>query len=288
MSSEHIFLTVDDKQNMKEYWKVFQAHSREILTELKSQMETIPTLTSLMSYATEEQPTRYAIQTQAIMQDKWEEFYIYQRDSGISYAKNAVPFNAWFQFLSMFRIIFLKYLNINSSVEFKNSELIVKGLLKFVDITIGIVGDAYIGTKETIIKGQQEAIKELSTPILQLRDKFLILPVIGMMDTYRAKQLTQNLLQTIRTTQAKIIVMDITGVPLVDSKVANYLVQTAQAVKLMGGKIILTGISPEVAQTMVTIGADLQEITTLGSLEDGIRIGEQFLGYKTRPTDERL
>lgn len=99
---------------------------------------------------------------------------------------------------------------------------------------IGIIVDAMVAERERIIGLQQEAIRELSTPVLQIRDRLLILPIIGMIDTLRAKQLTESLLHAIRANRAKVAVMDITGVAAVDSKVANHLVQTVAAARLMG------------------------------------------------------
>ena len=103
----------------------------------------------------------------------------------------------------------------------------------------------------------ERAILELSTPVLQLREGLLILPIIGILDSQRARQLTEQLLNSRRDNRAKVAVVDITGVAAVDSKVANHLLQTAEAARLMGAIVILTGLSPEVAQSLVSIGVDL-------------------------------
>lgn len=126
----------------------------------------------------------------------------------------------------------------------------------------------------------ERVILELSTPVLQLRDRLLMLPIIGILDSQRARQLTEQLLRSIRDNRAKLAVVDITGVPAVDSKVANHLLQTAEAARLMGATVILTGLSPEVAQSLVSIGVDLSRLTTVGDLQGGIFEAERMLGYK--------
>ena len=95
--------------------------------------------------------------------------------------------------------------------------------------------------------------------MLQVRERLLILPIIGVLDSQRARQLTEQLLRGIRANRAKVVVIDITGVPTIDSTVANHLVQTVEASRLMGANVIITGLSSEIAQTLVTIGVDLVE-----------------------------
>jgi rsbT co-antagonist protein RsbR len=142
------------------------------------------------------------------------------------------------------------------------------------------VGVSFVQERERIIRQQQEAIRELSTPVLQVRERLLILPIIGVIDPQRARQLTEQLLRGIRNNRAKVVVIDITGVPAVDSTVANHLVQTVDASRLMGATVIVTGLSSEIAQTLVTIGVDLTKMKTVGDLQGGIEEAERLLGYK--------
>jgi rsbT co-antagonist protein RsbR len=142
------------------------------------------------------------------------------------------------------------------------------------------VGISFVQERERIIRQQQEAIRELSTPVLQVRERLLILPIIGVIDPQRARQLTEQLLRGIRSNRAKVVVIDITGVPSVDSTVANHLVQTVDASRLMGATVIVTGLSSEIAQTLVTIGVDLTKMRTVGDLQGGIEEAERLLGYQ--------
>ena len=143
-----------------------------------------------------------------------------------------------------------------------------------------IVALAFIQQRERLLREQQEAIRELSTPVLRVHEGLLILPIVGLIDSDRARQLTDQLLRAIREHRAKAVVIDITGVPAVDSKVANHLIQTVDAARLLGATAILTGVSAEIAQTIVTIGVDLSKINTVGDLQGGIDRADQLLGYR--------
>jgi rsbT co-antagonist protein RsbR len=138
----------------------------------------------------------------------------------------------------------------------------------------------FVQERERVIRQQQEAIRELSTPVLQVRERLLILPIIGVLDGQRARQLTEQLLRAIRANRARVVVIDITGVPTIDSTVANHLVQTVDASRLMGANVIITGLSPEIAQTLVTLGVELGKVNAVGDLQGGIEEAERLLGYQ--------
>ena len=152
---------------------------------------------------------------------------------------------------------------------------------------IGItVAVGFVQERERVIREQQDAIRELSTPVLQVRERLLILPIIGLIDPKRARQLTEQLLRGIRTNRAKVVVIDITGVAAMDATVANHLVLTVESARLLGATVIVTGLSPEIAQTLVIIGVDLGKMNTVGDLQGGIEEAERLLGYKVYPTRE--
>jgi rsbT co-antagonist protein RsbR len=142
------------------------------------------------------------------------------------------------------------------------------------------VGVSFVEERERVIHDQQEALRELSTPVLQLRERLLILPVIGMLDSSRARQLTEQLLGAIQQRRAAVVVIDITGVATIDRTVANHLVQTVEAARLMGASTVLTGLSSEIAQTLVDLDVDLGMIRTVGDLQGGIEEAERLAGYR--------
>ena len=139
------------------------------------------------------------------------------------------------------------------------------------------VGVSFVAERERVISEQQEALRELSTPVLQLRERLLILPIIGVLDSDRARQLTEQLLGSIQENRARVVVIDITGVAEIDETVANHLVQTVEASRLMGASTILTGLSSEIAQTLVDLGVDLGMMKTVGDLQGGLEEAERLL-----------
>jgi rsbT co-antagonist protein RsbR len=139
------------------------------------------------------------------------------------------------------------------------------------------VGVSFVEERERIIREQQAAIRELSTPVLQVRDRLLILPIIGGLDSQRARQLTEQLLSAIQANRAKVVVIDVTGVATIDLAVANHLVQTVKASRLMGATAIVTGLSSEIAQTLVDLGVDVSMIRSVGDLQGGLEEAERLL-----------
>ncbi len=153
-------------------------------------------------------------------------------------------------------------------------------LKKVAFFDLGVIVDVLVFERERVIRQQQHAIRELSTPVLQIRERLLLLPIIGAIDTHRARLITESLLRSIRASRAKVVVMDVTGVATIDSKVANHLIQTVTAAKLMGASVIVTGLSAEVAQSLVGLGIDLTKLNTVGDLQGGVEEAEALLGLK--------
>jgi rsbT co-antagonist protein RsbR len=117
-----------------------------------------------------------------------------------------------------------------------------------------------------------ETIRELSTPVLPVFPGTLILPLVGHIDSLRSQQIMEALLLGIQQHQASLVIIDITGVPMVDTAVANYLIQATRAARLLGSQCVLVGISPEIAQTLVSLGVDLSDLASHGSLQAAIRL----------------
>ena len=125
--------------------------------------------------------------------------------------------------------------------------------------------------QQEIIRIQAQAIEELSTPLIPITNEILVMPLIGMMDSMRAKQVMETLLNGLAASRGKFAIIDITGVPVVDTAVASAILRAAHAARLLGTEVILTGIRPEVAQTLVHIDANLSSIITRGTLQSGIQ-----------------
>ncbi|OED49235.1 hypothetical protein AB838_07655 [Rhodobacteraceae bacterium (ex Bugula neritina AB1)] len=154
---------------------------------------------------------------------------------------------------------------------------LVLSLMKIAHFDMALALETYVGAREKTIETQQRQMSELPTPVLKLRDGLLLIPVVGTLDSYRARSLTVQMLEGIRDYRARAVVLDITGVDSVDSAVANHLIQTMTAARLMGAKSILTGISADVAQALVKIGVDGESMNTAGDLQQGMELADKLL-----------
>ncbi len=124
--------------------------------------------------------------------------------------------------------------------------------------------------REEIIRSQAAVLEEISTPLIPISDDVVIMPLIGTVDSSRAHRMMEALLTGVAEAHASTVILDITGVAVVDTQVANVFMQAARSVSLLGASVVITGIRPEIAQTLVGLGVDLSSITTRGSLRDGI------------------
>jgi PAS domain S-box-containing protein len=134
--------------------------------------------------------------------------------------------------------------------------------------------------QQEIIEAQKQALQELSTPIIPIMDRIIVMPLIGSIDTLRAKDIMRTLLAGIREHRAKVVILDITGVPIVDTGVANHLNKTIQAARLKGAQTIVTGIADAVAEAIVDLGIDWSGIETLADLQTGLRVALSSLGIR--------
>lgn len=124
--------------------------------------------------------------------------------------------------------------------------------------------------QESMIQLQAATLAELSTPLIPISDRVMVLPLIGALDTQRTQQVLTTLLEGVAERQAQVVIVDITGIRVVDTQVANTLIQAARAVRLLGARVMLTGIRPEVAHTLISLGVDLSDLDTAGTLQSGI------------------
>jgi rsbT co-antagonist protein RsbR len=144
--------------------------------------------------------------------------------------------------------------------------------------------ESYQKTREDVISRQQQEMLELSTPVVMLWDGILALPLIGTLDSARTQVVMENLLQRIVDTGSSIAILDITGVPTVDTLVAQHLLKTVAAARLMGADCIISGIRPQIAQTIVHLGVDLNSVTTKATLADAFGVALKRLGLAVGPS----
>ena len=155
----------------------------------------------------------------------------------------------------------------------------ILGLTARIDAMAQWTVNAYQRTREDIINRQQQELLELSTPVIKLWDGVLAVPMIGTLDSSRTQMVMEALLQRIVDTESTLAIIDITGVPTVDTLVAQHLLKTVTAIRLMGADCIISGIRPQIAQTIVHLGIDLQSVTSKATLADALALALKRTGY---------
>src|SRR5580692_3849514 len=245
-------LDADTRAAIREYWGFYEPHAAAIAAEILPACERIPDFVPVLRAMTPEQMAEQnkrslALQRAAIVDDQWGPYLTDLRAQGMQYANMGINFASWFEIITAYRECAARRLVSVAREDMQRATTISKGMNRLLDVAMAEIGDAYVAVKEEIIHRQQEAIR----------------------------QLTETLLRAVRDNRARGVVMDITGVPIVDSKVASHLAQACEAARLMGATVVLTGISAAIAETLVTIGAELRGVPTLGSLQDGIEALER-------------
>jgi rsbT co-antagonist protein RsbR len=159
----------------------------------------------------------------------------------------------------------------------------MRSIQKIVYFDMALAVDTYLAAHAETVKRHQQAIRELSTPVIRVYDGVLLLPLVGAIDSLRAQQVMESVLTRVADDQARVIILDIAGVAVVDTKVADNLVKTTAAVRLLGAQTILTGISAQVARTMVQLGVEVSTMHTRARLAEGIELALDILGKSIRP-----
>lgn len=159
---------------------------------------------------------------------------------------------------------------------------LINALNKLFSLDIAIICASYTQSTNDLIEQQSRALMELSTPTIQLWEGILVLPILGVLDSRRSQQMTEVMLNKIQQTGADSIIIDITGVPTVDSSVANHLIKITKATKLMGCESIMSGIGPEIAQTLVHLGVNLDSVETSANLKSAFQAALVKTGYQIK------
>lgn len=271
-------LTSAELESLREFWEVYESQFARIGSEIADDVGDHPELSHFVGVGDGDEvaANRERI-AQAIRGGDWAPYLSDMVSTGARYAEAGLNFSAWFTTGRALRSRLVPLLVDTLSSEPDRLAQAVRGVSIFIDLVMVAVGDSYIQAKERIITEQQDVLRGLSTPVLELRRGLLLVPLIGFIDSERALLLTGNLLEAIAAKRAKAIVLDITGVPAVDSAVANHLMQTVQATQLMGAHTLISGLSAENAQTLVRLGLDLARLNTVGTLADGVAAATRLL-----------
>ena len=284
-TSEDVPVIQESREEDKELLHELVTHLRDRRTELREQWANRITKAHLLSEMTEEEifsmaTSVYDNYVEVLETGSVEALQAYARDLSERIIPRGVETYEVVGIVLLLRDVLARSLFEKYQKDFELLNRVLDAYEPAANRIANTVAVSFVQERERIIRQQQEAIRELSTPVLQVRERILILPIIGVLDEQRANQFTEQLLAGIRNHRAKVVVIDITGVPDVDSEVANHLVQAVDASRLMGASVILTGLSPEIAQTLVTIGVDLGKMNTVGDLQGGVEEAERLLGFQ--------
>lgn len=178
---------------------------------------------------------------------------------------------AWSLYLTYWTEVIVEFFKSDMSKATRALQALHKVILLATQLNVDAYYSKTLERVQAIVASQRAAILELSTPVIEIWNGIMVLPLIGTIDSVRTRQIMESLLTRVVETQAEVVILDLTGVSVVDTAVANHLMKTIEAAELLGTHCILTGISPAIAQTMVHLGVDLGHITTCSSLRVGLQ-----------------
>jgi rsbT co-antagonist protein RsbR len=221
-----------------------------------------------------------------IIQIKMEDIMDFARERGVRSAKTEFPIHlAWELFQSSRGIIWnaIKafYIESNNTLSVEEFFTLERTVNDIIDFYIDSYTAYFANYKEELLKSHRETVDELSVPIIPIAERVCILPVVGNVDTYRAKKIREKTLQRVKELKAQQLIIDISGVPFVDTAVVNHLFKIVKGIKLLGCSTILTGISPEIADTMIELGIEIDsELKTRSDLQQALQDIQPYLKEK--------
>jgi anti-anti-sigma regulatory factor len=262
---------------MRRLWSFYDDVHDELSVVLRERLATHPDFGPLIQATppdSDEDARSHALLGAAMDRGEWEPYWQNVREQAVGYANAEIPFAAWVELVQMFRLDLIERLFALGGEHLREN---VAALDRWLDDALAVFGGAFVDTSREVIARQQQAIRSLSTPVLQLRAGLLLLPIVGALDPDRLAGLRSGLLDGIRARRARAVVIDVTGVPEIDTLVANGLIGTVDSARMMGAAVIVSGLSGEIAQTLVTAGVDLRRIDSAGDLESGIERAQRRL-----------
>jgi len=268
----------DMRTAMARVWRVYDAAYEELQVAIRERLVGHPAFGPLIRDTpvdeTQDAATRRQLRAAMIDWD-WEAYWERTRAQAAGYATAEIPLASWVELVNLFRHDLVARVFAEGEPEHRLAD--VQALDRWLDDAIAAFAQAFISTNEGVIASQQQAIRQLSTPVLQLHPGLLILPIVGALDRERLDQMRTMLLQAVRSRRARAVVLDVTGVPDIDSVSANQLIGSVTSARMMGAEVIISGLSAEIAQTLVTAGIDLGLVVSAGDLEGGIELAERHL-----------
>jgi len=197
---------------------------------------------------------------------------------GEVHARRGLPMRIYFASVSRFLSIFERMYD--GALDAADLNATMTSVVKLLHLDSTVVADTYSRLTNRLIADQGKALSEMSTPVTTIWDGILMLPVVGIVDSRRAADIMNSVLERVADTQARVLILDISGVAVVDTAVANHFIKVTKATKLMGCSCIISGVSPAIAQTVVELGIDVDAVQTTGSLQDALRTALTTIGVE--------
>jgi anti-anti-sigma regulatory factor len=263
---------------MARVWAIYEAGYEEMQIVLRERLASHPAFGPLIRDLPQDRQADRLNQQRlraAMLDWEWEAYWQSTREQAAGYANAEIPLASWIELVNVFRGDVVERTFAAST----GPELIanVHAVNRWLDDAIAAFVQAFVSANEQVIAHQQQAIRQLSTPVLQLRSGLLILPIVGALDRERLGQMRALLLAAVRERRARAVVLDVTGVPEIDSVAANALIGSVTSARMMGAVVIISGLSAEISQTLVTVGIDLSQVVSAGDLQAGIDLAERTL-----------
>ncbi|MEA2388524.1 MAG: rsbT co-antagonist protein RsbR, partial [Thermoleophilaceae bacterium] len=248
---------------MGDVWDVYARGHEELTTRLRERLSDHPEFGPLVRSTppdpVEEARSR-AVLAGAMQRGEWEGYWDSVREQATGYAHADISLAAWVEVIHLLRSEMLDRLFSEYGVNGDGPLQGVKALDRWLDDALAVFSQAFVDASAQVIARQQQAIRQLSTPVLQLHPGLLILPIVGVLDVGRLAQLRAAVLEGIRARRARLVVVDVTGVPEIDAVAAQELIATVSSARMMGAEVIVSGLSAAIAQTLVNAGIDLSSV----------------------------
>lgn len=222
--------------------------------------------------------------------DYWKRFFAVKVDDeyvenrrmvGEAHARIGLPLPAYFAAVNMSLIIFTEKLHDNSQSSEEHAAM-VRAVTKLMHLDTAIIVETFSILTNKKMADQSQALMEMSTPVTAIWDDILVLPIVGIIDSRRAQDVMNAMLTKITETQSRVIILDISGVAVVDTAVANHLIKITKATRLMGCACTISGLAPAIAQTIVELGIDVGEVQTTATLRDALERAFKVTGVDVR------
>lgn len=274
---------------MRRVWRVYDAAHDEIQEAFRESLAAHPEFGPLVRDTppdNEQDRISHALLGGALDRGEWEAYWDNVRMQAAGYANAEISLSSWIELIHLVRddvldrIVAARRATADSDGLVDDLLADIKAVDRWLDDTTAVFAQAFVSANEQVIARQQQAIRQLSTPVLQLRPGLLLLPIVGVLDGERLEQLRVGLLEGIRNRRAAVVVLDVTGVPQIDDIATHELIAAVASAHMMGAAVIVSGLSAEIAGTLVNARIDLGRVTSVGDLESGIEMAESVIARR--------